>query len=259
MKHRAIRIIHIDQNEEDRRRIAHILSTIPYVSYEGGFGTAEAAEEWLFDNKADIILLDIELPGKDGISLAKSISPAQSRIAFITAHPEYAVAAFELSAIHYLVKPVTTFQVQAVIDRLISTGCPGPAMPSFPMRSSQMQSLGMFVGKKERPCRIFLRSVNETLIVDVDNIMYFSAKRSCTEFEMASGERITASKNLKVYYEFLANNENFIRIHRSYVVNKNYIRALTQKGHYPQLIMTNGAVLEVSYFGKNDILETLEH
>lgn len=253
MQPKKLVIIHVDDNPQDRKKIARVLGSMPDVEYGGGFGSAEEAVKWLSGNSADIVLLDIELPGKDGIWLARRLSNSSTKIAFMTAHPEYAVAAFEIFALHYLVKPVTDSQVKEIIDRIQHLQATNPVV-----QANQIQSFASYVHNTDYPSRIFLRSVQETLIIELDDVMFFSAKRSCTEFEMATGEKITASKNLKVYHDFVAGHPDFIRVHRSYVVNKNYIRTIMQKGHTPLLGMKNGATLEVSYFKRNDIIDALE-
>jgi len=253
MKDSNLKIIQVDNSETDRKKVAEIIRAIPNIEYAGGFVSAEAAMEWLSCNKADMVLLDTDLPGKDGLWLATILSSSAARIAFPATHLENTIAAFEIFTLHYMVKPVTSIQIETIIDRVwgihgLNTG----------MQASQVPSLASYVNNTDYPSRILLKSLQETLIVELDKVMYISARRSCTEFEMSTGEKITVSKNLKVYSDFIANNPNFIRVHRSHIVNKNYIRSITQRGHTPQLVMKNGISLDVSYFRKNDIMQNLE-
>ena len=249
-----LRIIHEDDCALDREIIADILLQMGDVQYLGGFHNAESAYDFLSCNEADVIILDIELPGADGLRLAQRLASTPIQVAFLTSHPEYAVAAFDVFALHYLVKPVIPRHIVTVLERIRHI-----QESNSILQTKQLQEfMSSVITKSSFPSKIFIRNLHETLIINLEEVMYFSARRSCTEFQMINGEKITSSKNLKVYSDYVQNNLNFVRIHRSHVINKLYIKALVQKGHNISLIMKNGTPLEVSFFRKDEILETIE-
>jgi two-component system LytT family response regulator len=249
-----LRIIHVDDSIMDRELIADILLQMDDVEYLGGFNSAETAYDFLSRNEADVIILDIELPGADGLRLAQRLASTPVQIAFLTAHPEYAVAAFDVFALHYLVKPVIPGHIARVLERIRHI-----QESNSLMQAKQLQEfMNTCMTRSSAPSKIFIRNLHETLIINLEEVMYFSARRSCTEFQMTNGEKITSSKNLKVYSDFIQANCNFVRIHRSHVINKLYIKALVQKGHNISLVMKNGTPLEVSFFRKDEILGTIE-
>src|SRR6187402_1967350 len=152
MKRSNLRLIQVDNNEIDRRKVAEIIQALPNIEYAGGFGNQEAAMEWLSRNKADMVLLDIDLAGKDGLWLATILSSSAARMDFPSDRSGNDVAAFEIFSLHYVVKPVTSPQIEAIVDRawgrqVLSTG----------MRADPIPSLGSNGNNTDYPSRIFLR------------------------------------------------------------------------------------------------------
>lgn len=83
------------------------------------FDSAESAEEWLAENDVDLIFLDIEMPGINGIEFARKL-PASTMVVFTTAYTDYAVDGFEVDALDYLVKPIDPDRFNRAVDRAIS-------------------------------------------------------------------------------------------------------------------------------------------
>jgi two-component system LytT family response regulator len=109
------------------------------------------------------------------------------------------------------------------------------------------------------PRRIFVNIVGQTRIIRLDEVLYFMANANYTIIVMKDGSRLTTSKTIKKYDEAITGHPDFLRIHRSYIVNKNSVSSIIKKGKQHRFFveMVNSDRLEVSYVRKDEILEQL--
>ena len=185
-----------------------------------GVSGYESAERFLFayeDNKnVDILLLDIQMKDMDGVELARRIRGENdaAEIIFITAFPDYAREGYEVSALHFLVKPVDADKLFAVLDKAWTN-------LNKPRKSILIETGG---GSVRIPLADILYIETFSHIVDiVTSRGKFAARMSAAEFETIAGE-------------------TFFRCHRSYVVNLRYVRRLGKT----ELTLDSGAVIPVS-------------
>ncbi len=116
-----LRILLVDDEALARARMRTLLGdcTSPAVSLDGEAANAAQAVELLGRQQFDVALLDIHMPGADGLALARSLrgNPNAPRVIFVTAHAEHAVQAFEIEAVDYLTKPVRLERLQAALQK----------------------------------------------------------------------------------------------------------------------------------------------
>lgn len=122
---RALRVLIVDDEPLARLRLGQLVREVgaqgePPAAVVGELGEAQAALSWLAEGAADVLLLDIQMPGLDGIGLAARLQtlPRPPAVVFITAHAEHALRAFELEAADYLTKPVRRERLQAALARV---------------------------------------------------------------------------------------------------------------------------------------------
>src|SRR5476651_1334361 len=119
----------IDDERLARNELRRLLAAFPDIAIAGEAANAKQAREQLAALKPDLLFLDVQMPGETGMELLESLEPPVPHVIFTTAYDEFAVKAFELNALDYLLKPVDPARLAAAVARLPSSGPPGAAKP----------------------------------------------------------------------------------------------------------------------------------
>ena len=175
---------------EFRRITESIYNRLDYDVYE--FQAAADLIESFKLKAFDIVFLDIEMPGTDGLELSKQLRKLSSEviIVFLTSHVEYAIKGYEVNALRYLLKPITAEALKEIIDHVSSKIYDGKAL--------------------------WVRSEDREVKVKLDDILYIEALNQYVLIR-TSGEEIRVRGMISDYEEKLVK-EDFFRIHRSYIV-----------------------------------------
>lgn len=163
-------------------------------------------------NKPDLVFLDIEMPGYSGLELLEFFNEEEIdfSIIFVTAYHQYAIQAFKLSAIDYLLKPID-------VEDLVK------AVSLFEKRNSSKKYKLLKDNLSNQPKKIVLGTNASTLFVPLDEILYFKAEGSYTNVFFKDGKNLLTSKNLKYYEDLVGIYSNFYRCHKSYLININFV------------------------------------
>jgi DNA-binding LytR/AlgR family response regulator len=198
-----INYIVVDDEPLARQLIISYAGQIPGMHLVGEYQSAVAAFEALHTHNVDVVFIDVEMPGINGINFIRSLKKAP-KVIFITAYSEYAVEAFELDAVDYLVKPVTFERFLKTIQKL----SPDRQTPQAPPHQANETS-------------IFLKVDKRLIKVDLDDLMYAEALGDYLKVHCRDKTYITYLSLARL--EALLPPQKFIRIHRSTIVNKQFI------------------------------------
>ncbi|HET9826749.1 MAG TPA: LytTR family DNA-binding domain-containing protein [Chitinophagaceae bacterium] len=202
----------------------------------------------------DLVFLDIEMPGMSGIDLLRYFTNPTFRIVFVTAFDAYAVEAFKLSAIDYLLKPVegddilrAVLKIKKDIDRNHNTV------------EDQLHHLEELLTRNtaSSESKIGIALADKIVFVNITDIMYCEASGSYTNLCFHDGKRMVASKSL-IDFESQLVDHNFFRIHHSSLINLNRVQEF-QRHDGGYVIMENGKRLEVSQRKRKDFLEAIHN
>lgn len=250
-----IKIIHIDDEVNTLLFCKIIFLQNTELDYRQGFTNTKDAIEFLRTEKVDIIFCDIEMPNYNGLWLANNL-PYEIPIVFITAHRGFAIEAFEACALHYLMKPLSLQHLNEVVERYTKQGF---------QKSSLREQITQFYNQylpqntKNHPSKIYINNIGKIIIVNLDELMYLLSVGTYTKFYMVNGDIHTSSKNIKTYEESIQFNPDFIRIHRSYLVNKNFVKQIIKVNKEQWIIeMKNEEKLELSRRRMSEILTQLQ-
>jgi len=208
----SLRILVVDDEPLARSRMRTLLAgcTSPEVVLAGEAGTAAQAMEELRRQPVDAVLLDIRMPGADGLALAQALRglPWPPAVVFVTAHAEHAVTAFELEAVDYLTKPVRQERLQVAlqkVERLRQAPAPAVAVPEVLVIQDR--------GRTER--------------VPLAEVLYFKAELKYITVRTAAKSYILDGSLSELEDRHGA---RFVRIHRNALVSRRAVRALEK--HY---------------------------
>jgi len=208
-----LRAIIIDDEEMARTLLSSMIEEYcPNVEIVDMCGDLPTGVKSIRKNKPDLVFLDIEMPGYSGLELLEFFNEDEIdfSIIFVTAYHQYAIQAFKLSAIDYLLKPVDA-------DDLIKS------VSLFEKRNSAKKYKLLKENLSNQPKKIVLGTNASTLFVPLDDILYFKAEGSYTNVFFKDGKSLLTSKNLKHYEDVVGNYNNFYRCHKSYLININYV------------------------------------
>ena len=186
--------------------------------------------------RPDVAFLDINLGDGKVFQLLDRIRPIDFDIVFVTAYDQFAMRAFDYSAMGYILKPIDP-------DRLIETV--GKIRPRGQASTQErLDAMQMFQKHPNVLEKMPIGAVDGFHFVRIPEIIRFEAEDNYTHIYLTDGRRITASKTIKMYEDTLAP-YNFYRVHKSHVINMNYMKKFV-KGEGGYLIMDDGMRIDVS-------------
>lgn len=211
------RCLIVDDEAPARADLRYLLSRFDRVQVVGEASNAEEALLLLRSLDYDLVLLDIRMPGGTGLEIARTLRAVSHppKVIFTTAFPDHAVEAFDLDAADYLVKPFDAERLGRALDRALSTGSDDTDSQSQPLRQ---------VEPTDSPSRIPVQRGDRTVLVNESSIIYASASRGYSYLQLAE-ERVLVSFSLNELERRLRSG-HFFRVHRSYLVNLDYVREL---------------------------------
>ncbi len=189
----------VDDNKIARTTMRHLAGQIKDLEVTGDVDSAIAAYNFIQEQPVDILLLDIQMPGMNGLELTKNLGNHRPVIIFTTAIKEYAVEAFELNVADYLVKPVTPSRFIQAIDRART------------IIESNKEEV-----KLNNDEFIFIRDSNIVKRLNVDDILFAEAMGDYVKLHTPQ-KFFAVHATLKSVEERLPEHQ-FIRVHRSYIV-----------------------------------------
>ena len=213
----ALRVLVVDDEPLARSRLITLLEDCrsPSATMEAQAGNAVQAMEILQHQRFDVALLDIHMPGADGLTLAQNLrSLAQPpALIFVTAHAEHAVQAFELEATDYLTKPVRLERLQSALQKA----------------ARYLQSRGS--GPAAEPEEVLIiQDRNRTERVPLTDVVYFKAELKYITVRTATREFILDGSLNELEEKYA---DRFLRIHRNALIARRAARAL-EKHHDPE-------------------------
>ncbi|MDU1904170.1 MAG: LytTR family DNA-binding domain-containing protein [Dysgonomonas sp.] len=202
-----MKCIIVDDEPIARKGIQKLVEKIPQLELLETFNSAESASLFMMGRTVDLVFLDIQMPGINGIEFARNI-PKNTLIIFTTAYSEYALDSYEVEAIDYLVKPIETERFVKAVDKAIAYHSLLLSEETQNVESSDIDY-------------IFVKSDRKFFKVRYSDILFIEGLKDYVIIQMKD-QRIITKMNLKNIHEMLPQNI-FLRINRSYIVNKNQI------------------------------------
>ena len=237
---------------EDELKSTNVLKSLlqefcPEVNNCGEAITIKNAVPLIEQLHPDVVFLDIELPNENGFKLLDYFPSPSFDIVFTTAYDQYAIRAFRLAAVDYLLKPIGISQLKEAVSKVIKKRSQLRDMETYSILKDNI------INKK--PVKIALPTKNGFSFVKLDDIMYCQANRSYTFFYLVEGKKIIISKPLK-WFEQSLDNLNFFRVNRSYLINLDYIQSYS-RANGGEVTLESGVNLIISENKRDDFFQKL--
>jgi two-component system, LytTR family, response regulator len=213
-------VIIIDDEDNNIDNLQQLLENYcPGLHLIGTATNADSGSALILQLQPDIVFLDIEMPGKNGFDLLKSLPEHDFELIFVTAHHQYGIQAVKFAAIDYLLKPIN-------VEELKVAATNATRKRSEKQRNLQLENLIQLLHLQHLKTahRIALPTAKETRFAKADEIIRCESTNNYTTFYLTSGEKIMVSKPIYEFEELLTDYA-FIRCHQSHMVNKQFIKS----------------------------------
>lgn len=207
---RFLQIMIVDDEPLAVERLRLMCSAIEALAVVGSCNDGPSLLAALPIVRPDVVLLDIAMPGLNGIEVARALETTETAVIFVTAHHTHALDAFEVSALDYLLKPVTSERLERAIRRARTQ--------ARPVQSAEFRS------NRE----LWVRSRGEMLRIVLDEVEVFEAERDYVRLHI--GDRSHLVHHTIKSMQAKLDPAKFIRVHRSTIVRRDQVRRLTSKG-----------------------------
>jgi two-component system, LytTR family, response regulator len=242
-----LKAILVDDEESSLSSLKEKLITYcPQVQIIALCSNAAKGIEAIDNLHPDIVFLDIEMPVMNGFVMLQQLTRKNFELVFTTAYDHYAIKAIRYSALDYLVKPE---DLKAAVQRAEEKRAHSYPNPQIELLVEQL------VTRKNSPSRIAIPTTEGLQFVRLEDIIYLEASVNYTHFFCTNAVKYLVSRTLKDFEDMLPA-EIFLRIHNSYIINKNFAEKYI-RGEGGQVVLSNGAVLDVSKRKKSEFLKAI--
>lgn len=247
-----LKILIVDDEQPVREMLENVVTQFcSGVEVCGSASSVKQGVDAVSKLKPDILFLDINLPDGNGFDLLNQVQRDDLKTIFITAYDEYAIQAFRISAVDYILKPINIDDLVAAVEK-----CKDQAE-----RENLSDKLKALVHNlndaKGDDKKIVLKTQESIYIVKVADIIRCESDHNYTEFYLSSGEKLLVSKTLKDFETMLLN-YGFFRTHQSHLINLNFI-ARFDKADGGELVLTDNSRVPVAIRKREELFELFNH
>lgn len=243
-----IKTIIVDDEHLARSLIKNYASKVPQLEVLGTFKNAIDAMSFMQSNDVDLMFLDIQMPNLSGIEFVETMQAKRPMIVFTTAYSEYAIKGFELNAFDYLLKPITLPRFLQTINKAIEQF---DLIQNNKPSNEVLQQSSQIAKIETKQDTLTIKADYKLYKIKLDNLLYIEGKKEYVAFH-TNEKTILALSSLKSLEQSLEE-KGFIRIHKSYIVNKDKIETL--EGN---ILGLGNVELPVGQSYRNDLIKIFE-
>ena len=238
----ALRALVVDDEPVARDLMCDLLRAVPDVQVAGTCSNGDEALAWLGRDRADVVFLDIHMPGLDGFDVLASLQDHAPMVVFVTADQEHAVRAFEIEALDYLLKPIDAERLEQSLER-VRRGRRAPTT-SVDSGESVLERLALPHGRGRT-------------LVRLTDVWWLQAESNYVRFHLATASYLARAALRRL--EPRLDPRRFVRIHRATIVNVDRIARLEPSGHGDLLLtLEDGRALALSRRYRDRLERVLE-
>ncbi|MFT5617009.1 MAG: two-component system LytT family response regulator [Arenicella sp.] len=222
----------------------------------GGCGSVKEALILLPNLQSDLVLMDIELTDGKSFEILEQLENIDFKIIFVTAYNHFAIRAIKLGALDYLLKPIDEDELNLALDKYLKESESAQSNQNKKLGTPKSQAnflANQLQQKEDLPKKIVLKTLHEMFFVDMREIEYCKGEGSYTKFYLSENQQIMVSKPLKEYEDLLPSPQ-FLRTHKSYLVNTDLVKSFNQDGF---VVLESKVEVPVSVRKKESVLQVL--
>jgi two-component system LytT family response regulator len=240
-----LRVLVVDDELIARERLCQMLSLMPDLEVSGEAADGETAVAQIMEVRPDLVFLDIQMPGSSGLEVVASLPQPRPKIIFCTAFDQYAVDAFELNALDYLLKPVSRTRLAQAVERV---------RHATPEADAEVERVIQMA--RSTSTRLVARCGDRYRVVPHQAVLYFSSEGGLSRLHAA--DRTYVLEPTLNDLEARLDPVLFFRISRGTIVNLDVVaEVLPLLGGVAEVVLKNGVHLEVSRRRVRELLERL--
>ena len=221
-----------------------IASHCPYLQLLACYTNGIDAIEGILKKKPDLIFLDIAMPRMNGFEMLSKIKNPAFEIIFTTAYDQYAIKAFKVSAIDYLLKPIDKFELQTAVSKVKKRLLQNSGEISEDSVNVKLEVLLKKIRSIDQHHMLSISTMDGIERIKSDDIFYFESDGNYSKIYFDKSNFILTTKTIGEY-EVLLSDSDFIRIHRSYLINLTHLKKYV-RGDPGSVILENDQELRVS-------------
>lgn len=223
MANKKHKVLIVDDERLARKDLLSMLAAFPEIEPVGEAEDVPTAIKAIKKLNPDIVFLDIQMPGQSGFDLVEQVD-FSGRIIFVTAYDEYALRAFEINALDYLMKPVTTDRLKKSLERIEKEVDEQLVKPQDVLTYDD---------------RLFTTIGNKMQFLKINSIVLIQSEGDYTYVTTNSGVKGLITKTMKAWEDRLPD-RHFIRVHRNAIINTNFIENIEKWFNYSYRVKLKG-------------------
>jgi DNA-binding LytR/AlgR family response regulator len=236
MNRLKIKTVVVDDEQEGRDVMKNLLMKCPEIHIVDIAESADEGLKCILEHKPDLVFLDIRMPWKSGLDLARELSEHQVAVTvvFVTAYDEYAIQALRLAAFDYLLKPVDPDELHEVVRRF----------QAEKLQDDFDRKVARLIQEFRKPAKLRLNSRSGFILVDPSEILYVIADGNYSEIIFSKARREVVTQQIGALSKLLPEN-TFMRTSRTHLINLDYLVKVDRKNRRCDL-ERNGECFSVS-------------
>lgn len=246
-----IKALLVDDEQKARNILQHYISNfIPEISDIKQASSVDEALGLLENWQPDIVFLDVEMPHKNGFDFLVASKNPSFDVIFTTAYNQYAIQAIRFSALDYLLKPIDPDELKAAVNRHLEK------KETEGQKKELYSNLVQNIEKKNaKDFRIAVPTTQGVFFFTIDEVIRMEADTSYTHIHLVNKKPFLASKTLK-HFEDMLEGFNFIRTHKSHLVNARHITRISNDHDF--ILLTDASKVEISRRKKEEVFQQLK-